>query len=65
MKQNIIDLEQSYVVQSYVRPPFVLTHGEGVTLYDSEGNAYLDFVAGIPVNALGYADPELTDAIQK
>ncbi|MAS34664.1 MAG: acetylornithine aminotransferase [Anaerolineaceae bacterium] len=61
--QNIIDLEQAHVVQSYVRPPFVLTRGEGVTLYDTDGNAYLDFVAGIAVNALGYGDPELTAAI--
>ena len=61
--QSIIELEQTYLVQSYARPPFVLTHGEGVTLYDSEGKAYLDFVAGIAVNSLGYGDPELTRAI--
>jgi acetylornithine/N-succinyldiaminopimelate aminotransferase len=63
--QDIIDLEQSHVVQSYVRPPFVLERGEGVTLYDTEGNAYIDFVAGIAVNSLGYADPDVTAAIEK
>ena len=63
--QEIIDLEQSHVVQSYVRPPFVLERGEGVTLYDTEGNAYLDFVAGIAVNSLGYGDPDVTAAIGK
>ena len=63
-KEQIIDLEQNYVVQSYIRPPFVVTHGEGVTVYDSEGNAYLDFVSGIAVNALGYGDPELSAAIK-
>ncbi len=63
--QRIIDLEQTHVVQSYVRPPFVLARGEGVTLYDTEGNAYLDFVAGIAVNSLGYGDPELTGAIEQ
>jgi acetylornithine/N-succinyldiaminopimelate aminotransferase len=60
-----IDLDQEYILQTYKRPPFVLSHGEGVTLYDTDGNAYLDFVAGIAVNALGYADPELTQTIQQ
>lgn len=63
--QDIIGLEQNHVVQSYVRPPFVLARGEGVTLYDTEGNAYIDFVAGIAVNSLGYGDPGLTAAIEQ
>lgn len=61
----IIELENEYVVQSYKRPPFVLVRGDGVTVYDSDGNAYLDWVAGIAVNALGYGDPELTQVIQQ
>jgi acetylornithine/N-succinyldiaminopimelate aminotransferase len=61
----IIELENENLVQSYKRPPFVLVRGEGVTLYDADGNAYLDWVAGIAVNALGYADPELTQVIQQ
>ncbi len=65
MKQTVIDLEQSHVVQSYVRPPFVLERGEGVTLYDTEGNAYLDFVAGIAVNSLGYGDPDVEAAMNQ
>src|SRR5690606_167609 len=60
-----IQLENDHLVQSYKRPPFVLVRGEGVTLYDADGNAYLDWVAGIAVNALGYADPELTQVIQQ
>ena len=64
-KEQIIDLEQNSVVQSYVRPPFVVTRGDGVTVYDSDGKGYLDFVSGIAVNALGYGDPELTAAIQQ
>ncbi len=63
MKDTIIDLEQQHVAQTYVRPPFVLTRGEGMTVYDSDGKAYLDFVAGIAVNALGYGDAELEGAI--
>jgi acetylornithine/N-succinyldiaminopimelate aminotransferase len=62
---EIIQGEANYILQTYTRPPFLLVHGEGVTLYDSEGNAYLDFVAGIAVNPLGYGDPELTETIQQ
>jgi acetylornithine/N-succinyldiaminopimelate aminotransferase len=57
--QEIIDFEQSYVLQTYKRPSFVLERGEGVYLYDGNGRRYLDFVAGIAVNALGYGDREI------
>lgn len=60
-----LDLEHNYLMQTYRRPPFVLAYGEGVQLYDTEGRAYLDFVAGIAVNALGYGDAELTRAVQQ
>lgn len=56
---EIIDLEQHYVLGTYARPPFVLDHGQGCWVYDTEGNAYLDCAAGIAVNALGHADPEI------
>lgn len=54
-----IQNEQTYILQTYARPDFVLERGEGVYLYDTEGRRYLDFVAGIAVNALGYGDPEV------
>ncbi|MFZ9859128.1 MAG: aspartate aminotransferase family protein [Roseiflexaceae bacterium] len=60
---NIVDLDQQYVLQTYARPDFVIERGEGCYLYDTEGNKYLDCVAGIAVNALGYADPDVTAAI--
>ncbi|MCS7072235.1 MAG: aspartate aminotransferase family protein [Anaerolinea sp.] len=62
---EVIALEQAHIVQTYKRPPIVLTHGRGMTLYDAEGKAYADWVAGIAVNALGYADPGLISAIQQ
>lgn len=40
-------------MQTYVRPNLVFTHGEGARLYDAHGKEYLDFAAGIAVNALG------------
>jgi acetylornithine/N-succinyldiaminopimelate aminotransferase len=57
--------EQSHILQTYVRPDFVLERGEGVYLYDTEGRRYLDFVAGIAVNALGYGDAEITRTISE
>lgn len=65
LTDELMRQENQFIVQSYKRAPFVLVHGEGVNLYDTEGNAYLDWVAGIAVNALGYGDPELTRAVQQ
>lgn len=44
------------LVQTYPRPDIVFDHGHGSTLYDDSGKAYLDFGAGIAVNALGHSD---------
>ena len=41
------------------------THGEGVWLYDTNGDAYLDFLGGVAVSALGHAHPVLTDALRQ
>ncbi len=64
-KQTVIDMEQNYVLGVYGRPPFVLERGEGSTIYDSDGKAYLDLVAGIAVNALGYNDAGIANAINQ
>lgn len=61
--QDIINLEHTYVLQVYPRPDFVLDHGQGCRVYDTEGREYLDCVAGIAVNALGYGDPDLIQAL--
>jgi predicted acetylornithine/succinylornithine family transaminase len=42
-----------------------LVWGEGVTLFDADGRAYLDFTSGIAVNALGYGDPGLQAALHR
>ena len=42
-----------YILQTYARPNLVFTRGEGARLYDAHGKEYLDFAAGIAVNALG------------
>jgi predicted acetylornithine/succinylornithine family transaminase len=61
--QEIIRAESEYVLQTYVRPSVVFTHGAGLKLYDSEGNEYLDFSAGIAVTALGHSDAEWATAV--
>lgn len=48
----------------YKRAPMTLTRGAGVELFDGAGRAYLDFVSGIAVNALGYGDAGLAAAMQ-
>lgn len=47
----------------YNRAPLAVSHGEGVWLYDVEGRAYLDCVAGIATDALGHANPALVKAL--
>ena len=61
--QDVMALEKQYILGTYTRPPFVLDHGEGCWVYDTEGKAYLDCVAGIAVNALGYGDAALEAAL--
>lgn len=57
-KQHAIDKAEQVLYKTYNRFPVIFERGEGVNLYDSEGNEYLDFGAGIAVMALGYNDPE-------
>jgi len=57
--------EARYMMKTYRRPPEVFTHGRGCRLYDSEGRAYLDFLAGIAVNATGYAHPRMVRVIRR
>jgi acetylornithine/N-succinyldiaminopimelate aminotransferase len=53
------------ILGTYKRAPVEFTHGSGVYLYDATGRRYLDFVSGIAVNALGYADPGLRAAMRR
>lgn len=62
-KNSVIQDEQNYILQTYTRPEVVFSHGQGVYLYDTEGHQYLDFNAGIAVNALGHSDPEWVQAV--
>ncbi len=62
---DIIKTEKKVLLGTYSRPDFVISHGEGVYLYDTGGKKYLDFVAGIAVNAFGYKDKQTQKALLK
>ena len=62
--QDLIKIEDDYFINTFTRQPVVLDHGEGVKVWDIDGNEYLDMFAGIAVNALGHNHPALVKAIQ-
>ena len=53
-----------HLMTVYNRAPLAFERGEGVRLYTAEGEAYLDCLAGIAVNALGHAHPKLVAAVK-
>lgn len=63
--KELIEAEDEYFVNTFTRQPVVLDHGEGLKVWDMEGNEYLDFFAGIAVNCLGHKNPRVVDAISK
>lgn len=56
--------DQKYYLQAFKRYPIALKHGKGCTVWDVEGNEYLDALAGIAVNNLGHAHPEIVRTIR-
>jgi acetylornithine/N-succinyldiaminopimelate aminotransferase len=60
-----VDLEKQYLLQNYARLPVVLARGKGCYVYDTSGKRYLDLIAGIGVNSLGYSHPRLTKVIRE
>lgn len=62
--KQYIDRAEEVLYKTYNRFPVVFDCGEGVKLYDVEGNEYLDFGAGIAVMGLGYGCKELNDAVK-
>ncbi|MCI8661501.1 MAG: aspartate aminotransferase family protein [Lachnospiraceae bacterium] len=63
-KQQYIDRAEQAFYKVYNRFPVVFDHGQGVYLYDTDGQEYLDFGAGIAVMGLGYGCRELNDAMK-
>jgi predicted acetylornithine/succinylornithine family transaminase len=62
---EVQELEQRFLLQNYARLPIVLKRGKGCYVHDTNGKRYLDLIAGIGVNALGYAHPRITSVIRE
>jgi len=62
--EEVIQREKQFLLQTYNRYPLVIERGKGVFLFDLDGNKYLDFVAGLGVNALGHGHPRIVKTIR-
>ena len=60
---NLMQRDAAHVLPTYARSPLALVRGQGLTAWDAEGNAYLDFTSGIGVNSLGYCHPAWVKAV--
>jgi len=63
--EEVIQREKQFLLQTYNRYPLVIERGKGVFLFDFDGKKYLDFVAGLGVNALGHAHPRIVKTIRE
>jgi len=63
--EQIAELEKRFLLPTYNRYPVAFERGKGVYLFDFEGKRYLDFVAGLGVNALGHAHPRIVKTIRE
>ena len=63
--EEIADLERRFLLPTYNRYPVAFERGKGVFLFDFDGKKYLDFVAGLGVNALGHAHPRIVKTIRE
>ena len=61
--KELMALDRQYVLGTYGRNPIAIDHGKGATVYDPEGNEYIDFTSGIGVNSLGYGNEKWAKAI--
>jgi predicted acetylornithine/succinylornithine family transaminase len=59
------ELERRYAIGTYARAPVQFVRGSGVRLWDSEGNEYLDFLAGISVLNVGHCHPRVVAAVRE
>jgi 4-aminobutyrate aminotransferase len=64
--RKIIERDRKVITPAYTRGyPLVIERGEGSYVYDPDGNKFLDFTAGVAVNALGHAHPEIVRVLQE
>ena len=63
--QNIIDIENKHTSGTYAKQPIVIVRGQGASLFDAEGNEYLDCSSGHGVANIGHAHPKIAEALYK
>ena len=66
-KQEILEKQKQYLWPNhllYYTEPLPLDHGEGMYVWDVNGNKYLDFFAGILVTSVGHNHPKVTERVQ-
>ena len=63
MTESLLALAERYYLPIYRPRRIVLERGQGSRVWDSQGREYVDFAAGIAVNALGHAHPALRAAL--
>lgn len=62
--QAAASVPSDHIMGVYARAPLAFERGEGSRLYTADGEAYLDCMAGIAVNALGHSNPVLVEALK-
>ncbi len=62
---EIQKLSKQYIINTYGERSIALVKGKGTYVWDADGKKYLDFLAGIAVNALGHCHPEIIKAVKK
>lgn len=62
--QEVIDLTQKYMIETYQRFPFIATRAKGMYLYDENDQPYLDFYGGIAVNNAGNCNDKVVAAVR-
>jgi acetylornithine/N-succinyldiaminopimelate aminotransferase len=62
-RQVLTDRWHAVMMDNYGTPPLALVRGEGSTVWDEAGRAYIDFAGGIAVNTLGHAHPAVVSAV--
>lgn len=63
--EEIIALGKDNIMNTYAQTPVVFDHGKGAHLYSVDGKCYIDCVAGIAVNALGYGNEKIEKAVNE
>ena len=63
-KEDIKGLVAKYMIDTYERFPMIAEHAEDMYIYDENGEAYLDFYAGIAVNSAGNRNKKVVAAVK-